>query len=123
MKDVIWSFDDDHPRFRHEKWRQVFEEQKTSDAQARHSLNSRLFSIPLGEDSVAFETWLSRDDIWARYRTLSQIAILEGDELDKVKKTLFDALDAEDTRTDDDGRIAVDGRTFFAWTSRVPEDR
>jgi hypothetical protein len=74
-----------------------------------------MFSLPLGEDSVPFETWLSKEAMWSRYRTLSQVATLEGDELDQVRKKFFEAIDTADEK---DGKVAVHGRTFFAWTRR-----
>ncbi|RMZ89111.1 hypothetical protein DV736_g3665, partial [Chaetothyriales sp. CBS 134916] len=77
MRDVIWSFDDAMPRFRHEKWKQVFDSQSSSG-------DDPLFSLPLGEGIEEFETWLSKEDIWNRVRTLSQLAILEGEELRKA---------------------------------------
>jgi hypothetical protein len=81
VRDLTWTFDDNRPRFRHEKWRKCFDEQL---AHSPFSLTSAdpIFSLPLGEGSVKFETWLSRDDIWKRYRTLSQIAVLEGETLE-----------------------------------------
>ena len=119
IRDLTWSFDDHMPRFRHEKWRQVFEDQNQTSL---FSLTTRdtLFGLPLGETTVSFETWLSKEDIWKRYRTLSQIAILQGEELQKVQKTFWDAIDSKDTGTDDQGRVAVHGRTFLAWTSKIP---
>lgn len=116
VRDITWSFDDNQPRFRHEKWRAVFDEQSKSNPLTLH-LADPMFSLPLGEDSVPFETWLSKEDMWSRYRTLSQVAILEGDELDRVRKKFFEAID---TAEDKDGKVAVHGRTFFAWSSRVP---
>ena len=76
-----------------------------------------MFSLPLGEDSVPFETWLSKEDVWKRYKTLSQVAILEGQELDRIQREFSTAID---TAEEKDGKVAVHGRTFFAWTSRIP---
>ncbi|KIW51204.1 hypothetical protein PV05_09946 [Exophiala xenobiotica] len=121
MRDVVWTFDDEQPRFRHEQWRKVFDEQNRSNPLTLHFADP-LFGLPLGEDSVEFETWLSKDDIWSRLRTLSQIAVLEGEELDKVKKTFFDSINAEETETDEQGRVAVHGRTVFFWTSKIPAE-
>lgn len=111
MRDIIWSFDDHSPRFRHEKWRKVFEDQLES--------STPFFKVPLAEDSVDFETWLSKDAVWSRLRTLSQLAILEGEGLERVRKTFFDSVNSAETRTDESGRIAVHGRTVFLWTSKV----
>lgn len=76
-----------------------------------------MFSLPLGEDSVPFETWLSKEDTWNRYRTLSQIAVLDEQELERVQKEFFKAIDTAEMK---DGKVAVHGRTFYAWTSRIP---
>ena len=119
VRDLTWSFDDSMPRFRHEKWRQVFEDQNQTSLFSL-TTSDTLFGLPLGETTVPFETWLAKEDIWKRYRTLSQIAILEGEELQTVQKTFWDAIDADDTVTDDQGRVAVHGRTFLAWTSKIP---
>jgi hypothetical protein len=81
IRDLTWTLDDNLPRYRHEKWRQCFDDQLASIPFSLTSVDP-LFSLPLGEDSVDFETWLSRDDIWKRYRTLSQIAALEGEKLE-----------------------------------------
>jgi hypothetical protein len=116
IRDLTWTFDDQKSRFRHEKWRAVFEEQSKSDPLNLHFAEP-MFSLPLGDDSVPFETWLSREDAWSRYRTLSQIAALVGEELDRVQKEFFKAID---TAEEKDGKVAVHGRTFFAWTSRIP---
>lgn len=92
IRDLTWTFDDDAPRFRHEKWRKCFDDQLASTPFGLTAVDP-LFSLPLGEASVKFETWLSRDDIWRRYRTLSQIAVLEEEKLE---------VDGESARTHHD---------------------
>jgi hypothetical protein len=121
MQDVIWSLDDNQPRYRHEKWKQVFDEQNRSNPLTLQFADP-LFGLPIGESQVDFETWLSKDDIWKRLLTLSQIAVLEGEELEKVKNTFYDAVNSSDTKTDDSGRVAVHGRTVFFWTSKIPSE-
>ena len=81
IKNITWSFDDDHPRFRHEQWRQVFEKQLQSTPFSIQSADP-LFSLPLGEDSVEFTYFLSPEAVWERYQSLSQIAVLEGEDLE-----------------------------------------
>lgn len=83
IRDLTWTLDDDLPRFRHEQWRRCFDDQLASTPFSVTSADP-LFSLPLGEGSVKFETWLSRDSIWKRYKTLSQIAVL-GEEKHEVK--------------------------------------
>ncbi len=81
IHDLTWTFDDGQPRFRHEKWRKCFDDQLASSPLSLTSTDP-LFSLPLGESSVKFETWLSKDDISKRYGTQSQIAVLEGEKLE-----------------------------------------
>jgi hypothetical protein len=120
MRDLIWTFNDDAPRFRHEKWKKVFDDQNATNPLSALS-TAPLFGLPIGESTVAFETWLPKEDIWQRFRTLSQIAILDGGHLEKVRGQFFEAINSEDTVMDQDGRVLVHGRTYFAWASRIPD--
>jgi hypothetical protein len=81
LKDWIWSLPHDQPRFRHGKWRDVFEDQIKSTPFTVTALANPLFSLPLGEDHIEWTVWLSRKSIWQRFRTLGQVAVLEGDAL------------------------------------------
>jgi SAM-dependent methyltransferase len=81
MKSIMWSFVDSHNRFRHERWRDVFEHQGLLDP---------LFSLPLGEESTEWTVWLSKEAVWDRFSTLSQIAVLEGQEKDVRDRPSFD---------------------------------
>jgi hypothetical protein len=121
MREVIWTFDDASPRFRHEKWRQVFEDQ-TAGNPFSIQFKTPLFTLPLGEDSVEFTTWLTKEEIWSRLRTLSQLAVLEGEELNKARRAFEESLNSEGTEVDEQGRVAVHGRTVFFWTSRIPAE-
>lgn len=78
-----------------------------------------LFSLPLGEDKVEWKVWLDDEAIWARYATLSQIANLDEDAQEKVKKQVLEALQGRDTERNEKGEAAIHGVTYFAWTSRV----
>lgn len=80
MKNILWSYDDQHPRFRHEEWRQVFDKQISSSPFTIQAADP-LFSLPLGEHSIEFTYWLSPQAIWERFHSLSQIAVLEDEEL------------------------------------------
>lgn len=68
LKDITWSFGNENARFRHEQWREVFEMQLESTPFTIQSADP-LFSLPLGEESVAFTQWLSPEAIWDRYRS------------------------------------------------------
>ncbi len=118
---MIWTFEDGVPRFRNEKWKAVFDEQNSGNLLSL-TVSTPLFELPIGEDSVKFENWVSKEDVWNRLRTLSQLSILEGESLDAARARVFDAISRHNPAIDEDGRIAVHGRTFFAWTSRIPSD-
>nr|POF03131.1 putative methyltransferase-like c25b8.10 [Quercus suber] len=118
--ELIWSFDDNEPRFRHEQWRKVFDEQtKSTPLSLLIANDDQLFALPLGEDTESFEVKLTKEKIWERFATLSQIAVLEGEDLEK---TLMDALNADDVEVDEKNEVAVHGETYTAWTSKIPTD-
>ncbi|KAL8954050.1 MAG: hypothetical protein Q9222_000107 [Ikaeria aurantiellina] len=119
LKDIMWTYDDQHPRFRHESWRKVFDKQLSSTPFTIQAADP-LFSLPVGEDSVDFTHWMHPEAIWERYRSLSQIAVLEGDELRRVKEAVLAAMNAPDVERDPDGKLPLHGRTVYAWTSSVP---
>lgn len=37
--------------------------------------------MPLGEEREDWTVWLGREAVWSRYRTLGQVAMLEGEGL------------------------------------------
>ena len=78
LHDLTWTFDDDLPRFRHEQWRHVFDEQIKKTPLSLVVPSDQLFSLPLGEHDEKFEVRLSKEQVWERYNTLSHIARLEG---------------------------------------------
>lgn len=119
MREVVWQFEDDQPRFRHQKWKAVFDEQNRSNPLTLHFADP-LFGLPIGEDTVPYKIWLSSEAIWSRIQTLSQIAILGGKELGDVKAAFQKSLQSEGTEVDGD-KFALHGRTIFAWTSKIPE--
>ena len=80
VRDLTWTFQDHEPRFRHEKWRQVFEEQSKSTPLSLLVASDQKFALPLGEEKERFEVWLPREEVWERYATISHIAVLEGEE-------------------------------------------
>jgi hypothetical protein len=82
LNDLIWTFEDDAPRFRNAKWQAVFENQIKSTPLTITAFASPLFSLPLGEDEVKWTVWLTKENIWKRFSTLSQIAVLEGEALE-----------------------------------------
>lgn len=88
LNDLIWSLDDEKYRFRHGQWRQVFDDvQLKSNPITAVSSANPLFSLPIGEDQEKWTVWLTKENIWARFATLSHIAVLKGEEL-KVSLSL-----------------------------------
>jgi hypothetical protein len=90
----LFALDDvtgDHePRFRHDAWRKVFENQVSSTpvTAALVGSSNSLFSLPLGEDNVKWTVWLDKEALWKRLRTLSHVAVLEGEKLE-VRENFF----------------------------------
>jgi hypothetical protein len=119
MRDQVWELNFDQPRFRHGRWKKVFDEQSTSNLFPLKFADP-LFGLPIGEETVPYKVWLTREAAWERMRTLGQIAVLEGDELAKVKARCERAFDSAGTETDGD-KVALHGRTVLAWTSHIPE--
>ena len=81
LREINWSIEDEHPRYRQGKWREVFDQQLSSTPFTIQSADP-LFSLPLGEGSVDFEYWLTPERIWDRLHTLSRLSVLRGDRLD-----------------------------------------
>jgi len=77
------------------------------------------FSLPLGEENVKWTVWLSDEGVWDRYSTLSQIAVLQGERREQVKRGLFQAIKGEDVERNEKGEVAVHGITHIVWTSRI----
>jgi len=120
MQDYIWTQDDEQPRFRHQKWKQVFDEQIRSGPLALIIGSEPLFSLPLAMHEDPWTVFLPKDKVWDRLATLSQIAILEGEERERVYKRFLDAVASEDTQKNEQGELAVHGGTIAAWTSKIP---
>ena len=38
--------------------------------------------MPLGEEKEEWTVWVTREGLWERYRTLGQVAVLEGEGLE-----------------------------------------
>ncbi|KAK3941829.1 S-adenosyl-L-methionine-dependent methyltransferase [Diplogelasinospora grovesii] len=125
LNDWIRSISTDgHPRFRDEQWKKVFQNQlKFNPLQVLRDsfLTDSLprFSLPLGEDTVKWTVWLSKEALWSRISTLSHVVALEGAEREAAVKTFDDALSSSDVERNDKGEIAVHGVTYFAWTDRI----
>ncbi|RYP06088.1 hypothetical protein DL764_003378 [Monosporascus ibericus] len=106
LNGFITSFKDGNPRFRDESWKDVFAENLpyTPFQVIKNTITDHLpkFSLPLGEG-----------------KTLSQIAVLEGADLENAKKIVEDALNGDDVERNENGEIAVHGVTYYAWADRL----
>lgn len=80
VHDLTWTFKDDAPRYRHEEWRKVFEQQSKSTPLSLLIAGDQFFSLPLAEAKEQFEVRLPKEKVWERYNTLSHISVLEGEE-------------------------------------------
>ena len=138
MRDVTWSFEDQNTRFRHETWRQVFDNQLESTPLTIQRADP-LFSLPLGEGSADTLRWMTREAIWDSYHTISFVAVLQGEELavshcdrsacaergtdaarKNVKKQIFEAMNGDDVEQNEKGEVALHGHTVWYWTTAVP---
>ncbi|EMC91343.1 hypothetical protein BAUCODRAFT_39511 [Baudoinia panamericana UAMH 10762] len=119
---LTWTFYDNEPRFRHQAWRKVFEDQSKSSPLDLIRAKEQLFALPLGEHVEAFETWLPKEDVWKRYSTISHISVLKGEERERTHQTVIDALNSPEVETNERGEVAVHGKTYVVWTSKIPED-
>jgi len=115
LRRLLFDLDAESPpdtpalRFRNETWRRVFAPGSGAD---------RVFG-PIREEQFEWTTYVDADGLWSRFRTLSQIAALDGDKL-VAAKTLFDeAIAGPGTERDAQGRIAVRGITLIAWARRA----
>ncbi|QSZ35369.1 hypothetical protein DSL72_008239 [Monilinia vaccinii-corymbosi] len=123
LKDIVEDGEDGVPRFRHGKWKQVFEEQL--DSTPLQTLKDTFaqdlprFSLPLGEDHVSWTAWLSDEAIWNRFGTLSAISVLGPEEKERAKQAVLESLKGMDAERNERGEVALHGKTYFFWTSRV----
>ena len=123
LKEIVAGLEDGHPRFRHLKWREVFERQQdTTPLQAlkdTFTQNLPRFSLPIGEEDVKWTVYLKDEDVWSRYSTLSQIANQTGSRKEEIRKMVLEALKDDSTERNERKEVAVHGVTHLVWTSRI----
>jgi hypothetical protein len=123
LKDIIAENEDGHNRFRHMKWKDVFENQQDSTPlqTLRDTFTHNLpnFSLPLGEETIKWTTWLPDEVIWLRFSTLSHIANLYETKREEIRRKILDALKGDDVERNEKGEIAMHVVTYMAWTSRI----
>ncbi|KAI1078290.1 S-adenosyl-L-methionine-dependent methyltransferase [Whalleya microplaca] len=123
LNDFVHSLDDGLPRFRHLKWREVFEQQMpTSPVQViKDTLFDHMpkFSLPLGEHSMKWTVWLSEEALWSRFNTLSQVATLKGEAREAAVRIFQEAIHEDDVERNEKGEILIHGITHLVWTDRL----
>jgi hypothetical protein len=123
LKELVISTEDDHPRFRHMKWKEVFTEQH--DDNHLQALvdplteDSHSFSLPLGKETIKWTVSLTEENLWSRFTTKSQIANLDVDVRKKIEQKVREALEDDGVKRNEKGEVALHGVTYLAWTSRV----
>ncbi|KAK1979080.1 methyltransferase domain-containing protein [Colletotrichum cereale] len=127
LNELVFSLGSDgQSRFRDFVWKEIFDNQLDSnplravkDVILEGGRKMPLFSVPIGEEKVPFTVWLTPEALWNRLRTLSQIAVLEGDAA-RAFKGKFDAIVAgESVERNEKGEVLLHGVTYMAWTSRL----
>ncbi|KAI1504294.1 methyltransferase domain-containing protein [Biscogniauxia marginata] len=123
LNDFLWSLDDGLPRFRHQKWKEIFDNQLAFNPVQiiKDSLTNQLpkFSLPIGEQTLQWTVWLNEDALWSRFNTLSQVAILKGEKREAAIKLFKETVQGDDVERNEKGEIAVHGVTYFFWTDRL----
>lgn len=68
---------------------------------------------------MPFREWLSRDALWDRVNTLSQVMTLRGEERAAFRARFDDILREGDGEWNARGEVAFHGATVYAWTTRL----
>lgn len=122
LNDMINGLDDGHPRFRHMRWMDAFDEQiKPNPMQALRDSFSNMsrFSLPLGTDKVEWTVWLTPDQLWNRLCTLSQIVVMKDNERAHTRRLFEAAMAREDCVLNEQGQIMLTGCTYSVWTQAL----
>lgn len=125
--ELVWQVSeesgDDVPRYRHMEWKKIFDEQvKKTPLSLIIADQDQLFSLPIAEHKEPFQVALPAEQCWGRFATLGCVAVLEGERLEKTKKTFMDAISASDVDKDADGNIIMHGYAHVAWTTKIPSE-
>lgn len=92
------------------EWQDVFTRQDGPE---------RRFSVPLGEESLAWTHWLDEEALWRRINTLSHVALLEGRDRGEGERVFREAMGMDDVVRNERGQVECHGRTYLAWTDRL----
>jgi len=108
LRDLNWKYTlDDVHRYKNAEWRKVFDEDE-------------LPFVPLEEMLVREEIWISKQELWNRLNTLSNIASLTPQDKADLRGYFDESLEsAKDLVKNEKGEIAVHSTCHVAWTSRL----
>ncbi|OAG08166.1 S-adenosyl-L-methionine-dependent methyltransferase [Paraphaeosphaeria sporulosa] len=110
LKVIIRSLPNPINLYRELKWKDVLRPEQ-----------QQLFEWPIKEEELAYNTRLSREHIWDRFATMSQISSLKGGELQAMKDRVLEALTGDDVDEDEEGNIGWHGRTVWYWTFPISD--
>ncbi|KAK9438933.1 Methyltransferase type 11 [Metarhizium brunneum] len=98
-------------RFRDDKWRDVFERQARDPAP--------LFAVPIGQEKIPFTVWLTKELLWDRIQTLSQVAVLRDGDKDAFRAKFDGIMSEGDQVWNEKEEVEFHGFTVYAWTRRI----
>ena len=75
--------------------------------------------MPLVEKSFRWTVWLEEAALLPRMRTLSQVAVLEGEAKEEFEKKFDEIMASPEVQRDEDRRVPVSGVTFYACAKRT----
>lgn len=96
-------------RFRDNLWYKVFDQ---PGAQA-------LFTTPLATNRLPFSSNLTREVLWSRINTLSQVSVLEGTTREAFVQKFNQNLDNGEGEWNDHDEVAVHGWVYYTWTTKL----
>jgi len=99
----------------------VFDSQLSANPLSIVTTTDPLFALPLAENVEEWSIWLTEEALWDRFSTLSQVAMLEGEEREKVRNVVREALKGDDVQKNEKGEVKLHGMTVSAWTTKIPQ--
>lgn len=112
MKQLILALPPDGiNRFRDDKWREVFKRQSRDP--------EPYFTTPISQETIPFTVWRTKELLWDRIQTLSQIAVLQGAD-EAAFKARFDGIMTDgDQEWNEKREVEFHGVTTYGWTRRL----
>ncbi|KAF8247462.1 S-adenosyl-L-methionine-dependent methyltransferase [Wilcoxina mikolae CBS 423.85] len=107
LRDLNWKCTNDQvPRYKDSKWQAIFGQEEANS----------LYK-PLEEKLFRERAWLSKEGLWSRLNTLSNIVNLSAQDRTELRNQFDEILEnATDLVRNDSGDIAVHSTCHIAWT-------